>query len=66
MDAKRKFASEIFTLLLSSQSLEIKRNENDEDAYRRWTMPNASFLDVSGDNYRELREGVHEHFLRGS
>jgi hypothetical protein len=39
--------------------------ENEEDAYR-WTMPNARFLDISGDKYRELCEAVFEHFLRDS
>jgi phosphatidylserine/phosphatidylglycerophosphate/cardiolipin synthase-like enzyme len=39
--------------------------ENDAEAYP-WKMPNASFLDVSGDDYRELREGVSRHFLRSS
>jgi hypothetical protein len=39
--------------------------EDDEDAYP-WKMPNASFLDVSGNDYRKLREGISRHFLRGS
>jgi hypothetical protein len=37
--------------------------EDEEDAYP-WKMPNASFLDVSGDSYRELRKAVRKHFLR--
>jgi hypothetical protein len=36
--------------------------EVDEDAYQR-TMPNASFLDVSGDSYHGLRKAVRKHFL---
>ena len=39
--------------------------ENDEEAYP-WKMPNASFLDVSGDDYCDFREKVSRHFLRGS
>lgn len=37
--------------------------EDDAEAYP-WIMPNASFLDISGDEYRQLREGVRRHFLR--
>jgi hypothetical protein len=36
--------------------------EHDEDAYD-WQMPNASFLDVSGDHYRQMREGIRGHYL---
>ncbi|MGH7168994.1 MAG: hypothetical protein ACRELG_01785 [Gemmataceae bacterium] len=39
--------------------------ENDAEAYP-WKMPNASFLDISGDEYCQLREGVRQHFLRES
>lgn len=39
--------------------------EHDREAYR-CSMPNASFVDASGENYRKLREGVRRHFLRGS
>jgi hypothetical protein len=39
--------------------------EDDRDAYP-CSMPNASFIDASGDQYRELREGVRQHFLGGS
>jgi hypothetical protein len=34
----------------------------EEDAYP-WQMPHASFLDVRGDNCRELRKGVRRRFL---
>lgn len=36
--------------------------DHDKDAYR-YTMPNASFIDASGENYHDLREGVRKHFL---
>lgn len=39
--------------------------ENDEEAFG-WKMPNASFLDVTKDAYRELREGVCKHFVPDS
>jgi hypothetical protein len=39
--------------------------DHEQDAYP-WAMPNATFLDVSGEKYRELREGACEHFLRGT
>jgi len=35
---------------------------DDEDAYR-WKSPNATFLDVNGSKYAELRNEVKEHFL---
>ena len=39
--------------------------EHDGDAYP-CAIPNASFVDASGENYRELREGVRKHFLGDS
>ena len=37
--------------------------EDDADAFL-WKMPNASFVDASGDDYREMRQAVCRHFLR--
>jgi serine/threonine protein kinase len=39
--------------------------DNDRDAYP-CSMPNASFIDASGANYRDMRDGVRKHFLKGS
>jgi hypothetical protein len=39
--------------------------ENDAEACPWKRMPNASFLDISGEQYREFREEVSRHFLRG-
>jgi hypothetical protein len=39
--------------------------DNDEEACP-WKMPNASFLDVSKDVYRDMREKVRAHFLSES
>jgi hypothetical protein len=37
--------------------------EDDVDACP-CTIPNVSFVDVSGENYRQLREAVSKHFMR--
>jgi hypothetical protein len=39
--------------------------EHEADAYK-WAMRNASFMDISGDEYHELRDGVRRRFLRKS
>lgn len=39
--------------------------EDDEDACP-CRIPNASFVDVSGEGYRELRETIRKRFLRDS
>lgn len=31
--------------------------------YRRWKSQNSTFFEVSGNKYKELREGVKKHFL---
>jgi len=36
--------------------------EDDADSFSSWDAPNATFFEVSGDTYRQLREGIGRHF----